>query len=313
MKENRKYLLLCIFGGWLGLHKFYKKQIGIGILYMLTYGLFLFGWFHDIYIAYLDYKEITNKKNITLKKCKYCNCFVTDKDKYCPNCGKTTENANDLYNTSSSNFSSNKIPHEVYFNIYRKNKADFYPNDYIVIDTETTGLKPENEKIIEISAIKYINGEPIDYFSKLVNPQKKLSKFISELTGIKDHDLINEPTIDKILPEFFKFIGDFTLVAHNISFDIEMIACEAYRNNINMVNNKLIDTVTLAKKMIPENKIENYKLSTLKDYFEINIKSHRATEDCEMCNIVYQQYLKFIKNEKQIINGKNKKEVLQNN
>ena len=54
MKTNRKYLLLCIFGGWLGLHKFYKKQIGIGILYMLTYGLFLFGWFHDIYIAYLD-------------------------------------------------------------------------------------------------------------------------------------------------------------------------------------------------------------------------------------------------------------------
>ena len=72
-----------------------------------------------------------------------------------------------------------------------------------------------------------------------------------------------------------------------------MIACEAYRNNINMINNKLIDTVPLAKRMIPENEIENYKLSTLKEFFGINIKSHRATEDCEMCNIIYQQFLKL--------------------
>ena len=72
-----------------------------------------------------------------------------------------------------------------------------------MFDTETTVLEPEIGKIIEISAIKYINNEPVDTFTTLVNLQQKLDPFITNLTGIKIFDLIISPTINNVLPGFF--------------------------------------------------------------------------------------------------------------
>lgn len=218
---------------------------------------------------------------------------------------------------SGHNPYKNAVPKEIYQFAYANNKSKVYPKNYVVFDTETTGLEPEIDKIIELSAIKYIDNEPIDNFSVLVNPKQKLNPFITKLTGIKDEDLYNQPTIDKVLPEFFDFIGDYVLIAHNTPFDIKMIACECYRNNINMCSNKLIDTVPLAKKMISNDNIKDYKLSTLKKYFGINIQSHRALQDCEMCSIIYQQYLNHetskLKRKKVIIVDEETGEILQEN
>ena len=291
---------------------------------ILTCGIWCFLYF-SIKLSYI----------YNTQKCTFCKNRIYKSEIICPYCGKVVEitDKEDAQNRkwlekkygieitshsySAPNPYTNAVPYEVYQYAYSKNKSKEYPNDYVVFDTETTGLEPEIDKIIEISAIKYINGEPVDYFSELINPLQKLDPFITKLTGIKDNDLSDKPTIDKILPLFFDFIEDFVLIAHNTPFDIKMIACEAYRSNIDMVNNKLVDTVLLAKRMIPEYEIKNYKLSTLKEYFGIDIKSHRATEDCEMCNIVYQQYLKFSKiknkNKQLIIIDKETGEVLQEN
>lgn len=194
------------------------------------------------------------------------------------------------------------VPYSVYEYAYSNNKSKVYPNNYVVFDTETTGLEPGLDRIIEISAIKYINGKKVDVFSQLINPREMISPFITHLTGITNKDLVNKPTIDKVLPLFFNFIEDFVLVAHNTPYDIKMIAGECFRCNINMCNNKLIDTVPLSRRMIDKSEVSNHKLSTLKDYFGINLVSHRATEDCQMCNLVYQLYLKYeslkIKNKK---------------
>lgn len=227
---------------------------------------------------------------------------------------------NSYINISSHSYSApnpyaNAVPYEVYQYAYSKNKAKEYPTDYIVFDTETTGLEPEIDKIIEIAAIKYKNNEPIEEFNVLVYPKQKLDPFIVKLTGITDFELASRPTIDVILPNFFSFIEDYTLIAHNAPFDIKMIACESYRIGIPMCNNRILDTIPLAKKMIPRESIDNYKLTTLKDYFGIKIQSHRALQDCEMCNIVYQQFLKFnkFKNKKKriIIVDEETGEVLQ--
>lgn len=221
------------------------------------------------------------------------------------------------YGVEGNNPYTKAVPHSIYANAYVDRKQSVPVEDYVVFDTETTGLEPEIDKIIEISAIKYINNEPVDTFTTLVNPKQKLDPFITKLTGIKIFDLIKSPTINNVLPGFFDFIEDYVLVAHNAPFDIKMIACECYRNNIEMCNNKLIDTLPLARRMISNNDIRDYKLSTLKDYFGIELKSHRATEDCEMCNIVYQHYLRFSKiknkNKQIIIIDKETGEVLQEN
>lgn len=293
----------------------------------LTITLITFGIWYILYLA-IKLSYIYNTQ-----ECPSCKNRIYKNEVICTYCGKTLEitNKEDMQNRrwlkkkygieitshsySAPNPYAHAVPHEVYQYAYSKNKSKEYPNDYVVFDTETTGLEPEIDKIIEISAIKYINGEPADYFSKLINPLQKLDPFITKLTGIKDSDLLGKPTIDQVLPLFFDFIGDFVLIAHNTPFDIKMIVCEAYRNNINTVNNKLVDTIPLAKKMISACEIKNYKLSTLKEYFGVNIKSHRGMEDCKICNIIYQQYLKYSKNKnkKLIIIDKETGEVLQEN
>lgn len=186
-------------------------------------------------------------------------------------------------------------PYEEYCNAYTKNKAKTYPKNYVVFDTETTGLEPSYDYIIEISAIKVIDGKIVDTFSELINPQMYVDKFITDLTGINNKMLEDKPTIDKVIPRFFNFIEDYTLIGHNVPYDIKMLASECYRNNIELCENKLINTVTIAKKIIPKGTVKNYKLSTLKDFFGIELSSHRGLVDCLTCNYVYMVYLEFSK------------------
>ena len=76
-------------------------------------------------------------------------------------------------------------------------------SDYTVIDLETTDRNANKAKIIELSALRVRNDEIVDTFSQLVNPQVKLPKEISELTGITDDMLRDQPTIDKVLGSYF--------------------------------------------------------------------------------------------------------------
>ena len=88
-------------------------------------------------------------------------------------------------------------------------------NDYVVLDIETTGLDPFFDEIIEIGAIKVINGECVANFSKLVKPSKPVSDFIVQLTGITNDMLRDSPSIDKVLPEFMEFVSDMTIIGNN--------------------------------------------------------------------------------------------------
>lgn len=182
------------------------------------------------------------------------------------------------------------VPANVYSDTYIKRKSKTYPNSYVVFDTETTGLEPSVDKIIEISAIKYVNHMKVGEFSTLVNPNRKIDPFITTLTGIKQKDLYNKEPIEKVLPKFYDFIEDYTLIAHNASYDIKMLACESYRSRLSLCNNKVIDTVTLARRIFPKEHIGNYKLETIKNYLGLSYNSHRALDDCEVCSAIYQIY-----------------------
>lgn len=109
------------------------------------------------------------------------------------------------YGVEKNNPYTKAVPHSIYANAYVDRKQSVPVEDHVVFDTETTVLEPEIGKIIEISAIKYINNEPVDTFTTLVNLQQKLDPFITNLTGIKIFDLIISPTINNVLPGFFWF------------------------------------------------------------------------------------------------------------
>lgn len=183
------------------------------------------------------------------------------------------------------------VPKDVYANSYTSRKCSYFPKDYIVFDTETTGLEIDIDRIIEIGAIKYINHIPIERFHVFINPDRDFDDFIVELTGISKEQLKISPKIENVLPLFYNFIEDYVLIAHNAPFDVKIIACEAYRSQQPMFDNLIIDSLTLAKRCIPKTDIENYKLETIKKYFGLVNDSHRALDDCETCSAIYQYYL----------------------
>ncbi|MBE6154044.1 MAG: hypothetical protein E7163_00495 [Firmicutes bacterium] len=166
------------------------------------------------------------------------------------------------------------------------NKETNFVSDYVVFDLETTGLEPNDSKIIEIGALKYKNNELVDEFSVLINPECDIPEVITNITGIDNSLVKNELTIKEALPKFINFIEDLTLIAHNSSFDLSFIEENILELNLPMITNKNIDTLELAKKYIP--KAYNHKLETLKKYFKLNYVSHRSVDDCKTTNYVYE-------------------------
>ena len=99
-----------------------------------------------------------------------------------------------------------------------------YPDDYTVLDIETTGLSPQNDYITEISAIKYRNNRRVDEFSSLVKPELSIPYYITRLTGINDAMVADAPAIDEVILSFMDFLADDIIAGYNIGFDLSFIA-----------------------------------------------------------------------------------------
>ena len=123
-------------------------------------------------------------------------------------------------------------------------------NNFIALDLETTGLNPENDRIIQIALIKVADGIIVDKFTSLVNPQMHISSKASEINGIYDEDVKNNKTIQEIFPDIMNFIEKYPLVAHNAKFDISFLKNEYIRCfNKNIPYRKNICTMKLWKKL----------------------------------------------------------------
>lgn len=165
------------------------------------------------------------------------------------------------------------------FSMFDQKPKDYWQDgkSVVVFDFETTGLNAENCQIIEIGAVKVTNGVCTETFSTLVNPHQKLSREISELTGITDDMLVFAPDIEDVLPDFHKFVQNCVLSAYNIGFDIQFLlkAGEKYRYKF---DNERVDTLELARKKIPS--LPNYKLSSVVKALDIVLNdAHRAIND----------------------------------
>lgn len=168
---------------------------------------------------------------------------------------------------------------------------------FVVFDTETTGLAPSRDRIIELAAIRFIDGEPVELFSTLVNPEREIPPEISELNIITDDMVADAPTISEILPAFEEFIGDDLLVAHNLEFDLKF----AFHSGSTLMDTKrkYIDTLEQAQKLLKKPRrtycedegywdydyesdydVDDHKLDTLCSYYNIiRPYEHRAAAD----------------------------------
>lgn len=162
------------------------------------------------------------------------------------------------------------------------------PGHYTVVDTETTGLDPQADRLIEIAAIRIRAGKEVARFETLVKPGRKLSKAIVDLTGITDGELTNAPEPQDALQQFIDFLKDDIIVAHNANFDVNFLYDSMQRCGMNPLENNFVDTMRLAKCIRPD--LSNYKLATLAKAYRIaQPKAHRALADCETTMAVLQK------------------------
>lgn len=102
-------------------------------------------------------------------------------------------------------------------------KGQVLRDSYVVFDIETTGFSPVKNRIIEIGAVKVVEGKIVDRFSTFVNPRVPIPFRIEQLTSINDEMVMDAPGIEEVLPEFLKFCEGTIFVAHNANFDMSFI------------------------------------------------------------------------------------------
>lgn len=156
-------------------------------------------------------------------------------------------------------------------------------NNYIVIDTETSGLYVDTCEIIKLSALKIRNGAIAERFSSLIKPVAPLSEETERLAGIRNVDLSEKSGINDVLSDFINFIGNDTLVSHNIGFGIKFINSALKKAGMPSLKNETVDTLELARRKC---KTDKFSLRSIAKFLEVNYKN---LPDDEIVFYVYEK------------------------
>ncbi|WP_455946994.1 SF1B family DNA helicase RecD2 [Eubacterium ramulus] len=163
-----------------------------------------------------------------------------------------------------------------------------YTPDYVIFDLETTGISPNYDEVIEISALKVKGGEVVDEFNTLVNPGRKIPFGATKVNGITNAMVAEAPAFSHVLAEFLDFAEGLVLVGHNIArFDMKFIWRDAEQYFGEIPQNNYVDTLQVARKHLP--KMEHHRLVDLAEHYGISSEgAHRALNDCYMNQKVYE-------------------------
>ena len=155
-----------------------------------------------------------------------------------------------------------------------------FADTFVVFDLETTGFSPSKNQIIEIGAVKVVNGSITERFSTFVNPKVPIPFEIEQLTSINDDMVLDAPTIDEILPKFMEFCQDAVMVAHNADFDMSFIKhnCSALGLECEKT---VLDTVALSRVLLPA--LNRFKLDTVAKALNVSLAYHHRAVDDAAC------------------------------
>lgn len=190
------------------------------------------------------------------------------------------------------------MPHT---NISKSTSSDKYFR-FISIDVETTGLNATSD-IIEVSAIKWIDQEPVEKFSTLCKTDTPIPVDAARINHITDEMVADAPYFYNIVPDLQDFISDFPLVGHNIDFDLKFL--QRYGLNLSSDKRLFFDTLDLSRKCIKKDngknysdyydRVSDYKLDTVAKFFNIKCPvMHRSICDSYVTGLVFLKLIALI-------------------
>jgi DNA polymerase III subunit epsilon len=164
-----------------------------------------------------------------------------------------------------------------------------FDRDLIIIDTETTGMSAFHDRVIELAMIRVSKNKIIDKFTTLINPQKRISPFITSFTGITNEELKDAPIFEDVKTRVLELLDGAVFVAHNVRFDYSFIKTELKRIGINY-KAKTFCTVRLSRRLYPEHRSHSLESVIARHNFKFESR-HRAYDDA----FVLWQFLQKIK------------------
>ena len=254
-------LLIAIFLGWFGGYRFYKKQIGLGILYLFTVGLFGIGWLVDIVqAAMLLVKQFTPP-------------------------AAPVQNLPDP-TPEVQNLTSSDSVFYIHASKWTDKNIGQIRDRFIVIDTETTGVNASKDLMISLAAVIYEKGQPTQTFYSLVNQPVHIPESATKVNGITDDMIRTAPSEHDVCRAFLEFCGDAIFsktlfVAYNSIFDAKIIknAMERYGFAGNI---RHFDVLAYAKEKLSD--LPDYKQTTVASHLGIPTdNAHNSKADCQMC------------------------------
>jgi DNA polymerase-3 subunit epsilon/ATP-dependent DNA helicase DinG len=158
----------------------------------------------------------------------------------------------------------------------------------VSLDIETTGLDSNQDAIIEIGAVKF-NGNRVEgEYSQLINPGRPIPPMITQLTGITNEMVRNEPPIKAIIQNFEGFVGNCPVLGHNVRFDLGFL-----RKQKILEFNEVLDTYELAAVLLPT--ASRYNLGALGELLTIPFPAtHRALDDARATRGVYEKLIRKV-------------------
>ena len=306
-KSKEIELILAVVFGWAGAHRFYTGKMASGLVWLLTGGLFFFGWGLDVLVLLLkmatkmpDKQPIESAvpevkseavqplPTITDNKCEDRCAEFDSLIKNIPSVEVTLRDENVLRNTEAPS------PYSRTSTITPKTNLKRISN-FVVIDVETTGLKAEENDIIEISAIKFNEFKPVAVFSTMLKPSHPIPRSATSVNGITNTMVKNCPDFSQIKTALEEFIGNCPIVAHNAEFDIKFL----HVSGLEFANKaRFFDTLSLSKKYIYDplgNKLGSYKLADVCAACNIHFEgAHRTTADALATGLLFIEIIKRV-------------------
>ena len=152
---------------------------------------------------------------------------------------------------------------------------------FAIVDVETTGTRPDQgDRITEIAVVTVRDGEVVDVYETLVNPERPIPPFITRLTNISWEMVRDKPPFRDVCADVLRALDGNVFVAHNANFDWRFVSAEVSRTTGRALTGRRLCTVRLARRLLPQ--LRSRSLDWVANHYGVEIPEgmrHRAAGD----------------------------------